>query len=204
MPIRMQLLVSLLLATLSTCCASSVRHADEAFETGAYREAAVAYESQLKIEPAAKNRDHMLFQLALSYAAAEEPFRNLDTTRELLQELVLHYPASPYRPQALVILQLGEDVARQRNASVERTAMTEMITRDALHLFEELEMLREERQEQETRLGELATETETLRRDLDRLRQEVASRDAEIERLEQKLEELKRIDTQEIAGRLDP
>lgn len=203
MPTCRWTLVSLLLAFSLTGCASSLRQADQAFETGAYLEAAAAYESHLHDEPAAKHRDHVLFRLALAYAVAEEPFRNPDSARALLQELVLRHPTSPYRAQALLILHLGEDAERQRDASAERKATTEKVTRDALRLFEELELLREERQTQEAQLGEQAKEAERLRRALDRLRRAVASRDAEIARLAHKLEELKRIDAQKIAGRID-
>lgn len=87
--------------------------ADAAFNDSNYAEAAKGYDKYLQAEPAGDHREEALFRSALSLALATNP--NPDWTRitAVLKELLDHYPNSPFRATALVILSMESDAQKR-------------------------------------------------------------------------------------------
>ena len=138
---------------------------------GDYARAADAYETYLRQDAPTGNQDRALFRLALIYAVAKSPIRDLPKALNLLEELVNRFPDSSFKPQAEFVL----DIER------------------------ELETLRSNVSNRDERIRELSQEASRvldLEGELEKLRSDVSRRDERIRELSQELESLKRIDMQ--------
>jgi hypothetical protein len=91
--------------------------ANAAFNSGNYSEAARRYDRYLQSPNNTERRDEALFRLALSLALPATPTANspVDWPRvtTLLRDLLDHYPDSPYRAPATVILSLEADTQKR-------------------------------------------------------------------------------------------
>lgn len=142
--------------------------AETSFEAGDYAAALAAYETYLRQNPAAPNRDRALFRIGLGLALASAPLSDLSRSMESLKRLVNDFPLSQYRPQAELILKLEEELSRNQTQI----------------------------SESESQLQGLTGDRERLQKETEKLRAEVSQRDARIKQLRNELEQLKKIDFQ--------
>lgn len=86
--------------------------ADGYFESGDYPNAIKSFNHYLQGQAGAPDADRALFRLALAYGVADGATQDLPKGMQLLQQLVKQYPASPFKPPAILLLRLQDDVTR--------------------------------------------------------------------------------------------
>ena len=91
--------------------------ADHAFSAGSYDEAARAYESYLKLDPAGTRRDEALFRLGLAYSL--RPAMDWQRASTAFRQIVEVFPNSPFKPPASLILSLHSELD-QVNANAQQ------------------------------------------------------------------------------------
>lgn len=162
--------------------------ADRLFEERQYEAAAATYQEWLDENGAEPGIDHVLFRQAVAYLSVSTGGKGTRTAVTLLRRLVSEFPASSYRPAAVVILGWRAQNYRLRAQLGELDQLRTQI--------EELEQLR-------AQIGELE-QLRTQLEDLDRLRQQLGgkldrlrSQFEEFDEIRLQLEELKRIDLSE-------
>jgi hypothetical protein len=162
------LLVSLALVALGAAgCASVKSVADREFEAGNYAAAAAAYEEALRSEPAARRDPALRLRLGLAYAM---PGSAHDPARavEILRSMPALFPKSGAAAQAVLVVPLLEEERR----------LADELAAARLQLAA-LEGALQERDEQ-----------------AQRLRTTLADTQAQLHRVREELEQLKRIDLQ--------
>lgn len=127
--LAIRMLVSAILAVLllfAGSCAKKIRTpappppldyfqlAEKYFDSADYANAVRAYNTYLQRDPAAGNRDYVLFRLALAYAFPESQVRNMPRAIQLLQQVV-RLPESRYKAQARLLLRLQEGVDKLKS-----------------------------------------------------------------------------------------
>jgi hypothetical protein len=100
--------------------AAALEQADRSFSSGAYDEAARAYENYLKLVPGCAC-DQELFRLGLSYALRRSPNPDWQRTTVVLKQLVRDYPNSSFTPLASLILDLRTKLNRLAADTAENT-----------------------------------------------------------------------------------
>lgn len=113
------------------------------FEAGDYPNAAQAYETYLRNNHLAANRDRVLFRLALAYALPGSPVRDLPRAMQLLQQLVDMSPQSPFKPQGEFLLRIHQEVDRLRADVTKRDERIKELNRELEKLNRELEKLKQ-------------------------------------------------------------
>ncbi len=182
-----------LAAVLAVACASpSLRQADTYFSSRSYRQAIRAYETYLHTQPQAKEIDRVLFHLALAHTLAEPARPSVQTAEKLFERLVKDFPASPYSPQARLILDLQSHLETLRQDLATRAEFLVHLLADAEEAQESLRRLAGEKDGEIDRLDAQLT---ALRQKLEHRTAEIATREEKIARLERELRALKRIDT---------
>jgi hypothetical protein len=88
--------------------------AEGSYGAGDYAGATQAYETYLKENPSAEDRDKALFRLAMSYALSGNDPENFRKAQNLLRALFIQFPRSQYKPEAQYILSLQADIDRMR------------------------------------------------------------------------------------------
>ncbi len=88
--------------------------AEKHFKAGEYLGAAQAYEDYLKANPQVRDRDRILFRLAISYALAGGEPDNFRKAQNLLRTLFTQFPDSQYKAEIQYILSLQTDIDRLR------------------------------------------------------------------------------------------
>ena len=164
---------------------------------GNYAEAVKAYETHIRNQPAAENQDLALLRLALVYAVAPDPLRDLERSAATLHRLVSSFPQSSWRPQAEFMLELQTKLNKLQSEVAEkddhiRRLRTEAET--AQKLDEEVRRAQNaEEQEQLVRMRAEAKERENRIRSLTT---EIGEMQERLQRLEKELDALKKIDRQ--------
>ncbi len=99
---------------------SNLELGDMNFQLGNYQLAMREYSAALKNNPNAKNRDRILYQLALSRALSGDSNRDWRLAEITLRRLVAEFPKSAYKDQAELILGLQAQIERLRTDVKER------------------------------------------------------------------------------------
>jgi hypothetical protein len=162
-------------AVMTTVCTTVRRGADEDWRAGRWAEAAAAYEAALDGWGLMQDRDRVLYRLGLAYAAPSSPVCDTAKARSRLGELVTRHPHSEFREPAEVVLQLLDalDVAESVRATLRRDS-------DTLKL------------QATTALADAKVKEAAVAR----LRVALAETQAELAKVREALEQLKRIDLQ--------
>lgn len=90
------------------------------FESGDYANAIKSFNTYLQGRPTAPDADRALFRLAMAYGVAEGSAQDLPKGMQLLQQLVHQYPASPFKPPAMLLLRLQDDVTKLKADVIKR------------------------------------------------------------------------------------
>jgi outer membrane protein assembly factor BamD (BamD/ComL family) len=175
------------------------------FRTGNYAEAATAYETHLRNQPSAENQDLTLLRLALVYALAPDPMRDLERSEATLHRLVSSFPQSSWRPQAEFMLELQVKLNKLQSEVTEKDDLIRRLRTEAetaQKLDEEARNTQKaEEQEQMLRMKAEAKEREHRIRSLTA---EIVDMQERLQRLEKELDALKKIDRQRRHSRPQP
>lgn len=145
---------------------------EKSFDSGDYAAALSAYESYLRQNPAASNQDRVLFRIGVALALPESKVYNPQQSIDTLKRLASSFPRSQYRTQAELILKLVEELSKSQAEFAAR----------------------------ETQLQTMTADTGRLKQEVEKLRKELADRDAKMKRLRKELDELKKVDLQKKPG----
>jgi len=85
------------------------------FDTGDYPSAIKSFNTYLKDRAGAPDADRALFRLAMAYGVAEAPAQDLPKGMQLLQQLVKQYPSSPFKPPAMLLIRLQDEVTKLKD-----------------------------------------------------------------------------------------
>jgi len=113
------------------------------FESGDYPNAIKSFNTYLQDRAGAPDADRALFRLALAYGVAEGPAQDLPKGMQLFQQLVKQYPASPFKPPAVLLLRLQDDVTKLKADLTRRDADVTKRDEKVKELAKELEKLKE-------------------------------------------------------------
>ena len=178
---------------------------EKQFRIGNYAEAEKAYNTHLRNQPAAENQDLTLIRLAIVYAVAPDPVRNPERSAASLNRLVSSFPQSTWRPQAELMLELHAKVSKLQSEVVEKDDTIRRLSIEAeaaqkldaeahrtrrIKGQEQLERMKAEIKERETRIRNLTTE--------------IGEMQERLQRLDRELDALKRIDRQRRFSRPAP
>jgi tetratricopeptide (TPR) repeat protein len=94
--------------------APTLEVAEAFYGAGDYAGATQAYETYLKENPSAEDRDKALFRLAMSYALLGNSPESFRKAQNLLRTLFTQFPRSQYKPEAQYILSLQADIDRMK------------------------------------------------------------------------------------------
>lgn len=188
-------LALLLASSLAGGCSSVLRRGDRAFALGDCPQALSAYARVLSEGLPTRHLDRVLFQAGLCVAQPGTASFDRERTRQYLTRLVRAYPKSPWALPARLLLERGAQATRlERDLEGAR----QLLARS------ELEIAALERQLGATEPdGEAlkqaadpktAAELVSLRGKVSRLTQELAAKNADVERLTKALAALKEID----------
>ena len=164
---------------------------------GNYAEAVKAYETHIQNQPAAENQDLALLRLALVYAVAPDPMRDLERSATTLRRLVSSFPQSSWRPQAELMLELQTKLNKLQSEVAEkddhiRRLRTEAET--AQKLGEEVR--RAKNADEQEQMGRMKAEAKEQQQRIRSLTTEISEMQERLQRLDKELDALKKIDRQ--------
>jgi tetratricopeptide (TPR) repeat protein len=181
----------MLLTLLATACRKRVANAptpppapptpnflalgDAAYSARNYAVATEAYQSFLRANPDAPERDRAMFRMAMGYMAKESPLYDPNRGLESLGQLAGSLPSSPYVTEANLYLGLHDELIAQQETLAERSR--------------KIEELRGE-------LARINLEESQRAEDLQKMKTEIARREERIKEVSAELERLKAIDMQ--------
>ncbi|HQT93089.1 MAG: hypothetical protein B7Z68_02440 [Acidobacteria bacterium 21-70-11] len=178
MRLELRCLPALALALAS--CATVPSVADREFRSGDYAAAAAAYEEALRTDPKARDNPALGLRLGLSYARPGTPAHDPVRAAAVLRDLETRFPKTPEARQAALLLpQIDYEADLEGAAAVTAARIAEL--QQALA-----------RSQRETRALDAAVKTETEQ--VQRLKALLAEREAQLRRVRDELEQLKRID----------
>ena len=156
---------------------------EAAFTAGNYADAIQSYNTYLRTTPGGPYADGALFRTAMIYSLPESSERNPARATELLGDLILQYPNSPFKqPAELLLRQQAELQAKQSELQLQQL---------------EVERLLADLGSRESQIQSLTQELERLRQvEMEQMRAEVTRREDRIRQLSQELDRLKQIDLQ--------
>ncbi len=163
-------------------CASALRDADRAFDSGDYARAAVAYEAALAARPQAHLDERALFRLAVTHAMPDSPVYDPAKAETLLVDLSRLHPDGPYAERTRVILPFVRQARKMEDEVAEGAARITTLQGQIDALTGRVQGLQADLKDRD---GELA-----------RLRASLAETQEHLHRVEAELEALKRIDLQ--------
>jgi hypothetical protein len=142
-----------------------------------------SYTAYLRTTPDGPHADRVLFRMAMVYSIPESPERNPARATDLLGDLILQHPNSPFKqPAELLLRQQAELQVKQSELQQQQS---------------EVERLLADLGSRESQIQNLTQELERLRQvELEQMRAEVTRREDRIRQLTQELERLKQIDLQ--------
>ena len=161
-------------------CASVSGPADRAFEAGNYAGAAAAYEDILRRNPQARSDARLLLRLGLAYAMPGSAIHELAKALAVLKDVSRRFPATSAGAQATVLVpQVEQQIRLADEVAAARTRIAD--------LEGELARLREE-------AHTLDAAARAKDEQANRLRASLADAQAQLKRVRDELEQLKRID----------
>jgi tetratricopeptide (TPR) repeat protein len=170
------------LALAVASCATVPSVADRDYRSGDYAAAAAAYEEALRADPKAHDNPALCLRLGLSYARPGTSAHDPRRAAAVLRDLVTRFPKTREARQAVALIpQLDYEAALEAAA----TAASARI----LDLQDALTMLKAE-----ARTLDAAVKAGSEQ--VQRLRALLAEREAQLRRVRDELEQLKRIDLQ--------
>ena len=170
------------LVLILTGCASARGPGDRAFQAGDYPAAAAAYESALQDDPGARSDARLLFRLGLVYAEPDTPVYEPERAIEVLKDVATRFSSNPAAAEAARLIPHLEQEVRL-------AAAVASAERRIADLEGELARQREE-------AHALTAAAKANDDQLARLRGWLADAQAQLRRVREELEQLKRIDLQ--------
>jgi predicted RNase H-like nuclease (RuvC/YqgF family) len=174
---------------------------EQALVAGDYTAAVQAYERYLERNPEAKDRDYVMFRLAMSLAREGSPAHDPERAMQVLRELAAQYPESPWVIPAQMILEMKSQL-QQQDAEIARTEAR------IAQLSGELDAANRQEAEWRAQLQQLeqATTEESKQKEakLKKLRASLDETMQRIRKLTAELEALKKIDLQRRPSRPPP
>lgn len=176
------LVSALALVLVLAGCASLRGPGDRAFEAGDYPGAAAAYESALQRDPNARSDARLLLRLGLAYAEPESAVYEPQRALEVLRDVVTRFPKDRSAAQAALLLpHLEREVSLATALASERSRIADL-EGQLVRALEEAHTLDADVKAREEQLV--------------RLRASLADVQAQLRRVREELEQLKRIDLQ--------
>jgi len=170
------------LALALASCASVPSAADREFTSGNYAAAAAAYEEALRTDPGARGNPTLCLRLGLAYARPGTPAHDPKRAAAVLKDLAARFPKTQEARQAAVLLpQIDHEADLETAAAAAATTISE--------LQAALVRSQEEGRALEASVRGGADQIQHLRAAL-------AEREAQLRRVRDELEQLKRIDLQ--------
>lgn len=170
------------LALAVASCATVPSVADREFRAGDYAGAAAAYEEALRTDPRARDNPALALRLGLAYARPGTPAHDPKRAAVVLRDLETRFPKTQEAEQAAVLLpQVDHEAALEAAAALASAKILDL--EDALAMLQG-----------EVRTLDAAVKTGTEQ--IQRLRAMLADREAQLRRVRDELEQLKRIDLQ--------
>ncbi len=180
MRLELRCLPALALAVAS--CATVPSAADREYRSGDYAAAAAAYEEAMRADPKAHDNPALCLRLGLSYARPGTPAHDPTRAAAVLRDLVTRFPKTREATQAAALIpQLDHEAALEAAAAVASVKIQDL--EDALAMLQ----------------GEVRTLDAAVKagsEQVQRLRALLAEREAQLRRVRDELEQLKRIDLQ--------
>ncbi len=187
------------LIVLATACVP--RHADRLFLAQDYPSAIAAYEAYLVRRGEFSADDApILLRLALAYDRAEEPQRDLETSRYYLQLLSRQFPDT----QEGIAAQMLLDGARARVEASRLAVQIRQRDERLAALQRVLDLVAEEKRELSDEVAGREREQQDLEGRVRELTRQARVLSSEIAELEGELEALKQIDLESVAGEPPP
>ncbi len=173
-------LPALVLALAS--CATVPSVGDREFRSGDYAAAAAAYEEALRTDPKAHDNPALCFRLGLAYARPGTPAHDPKRAAAVLRDLVARFPKTEEARQAAILIpQVDYEAALEAAAVIASAKISDL--QDALTTLQG-----------EARTLDSAVKAGTEQ--IQRLRALLAEREAQLRRISDELDQLKRIDLQ--------
>jgi TolA-binding protein len=170
------------LALALASCATVPSVADREYRSGDYTAAAAAYEEALRTDPKARDNPALCLRLGLAYARPGTPAHDPKRAAAVLRDLVARFPRTEEARQAAALIpQVDDEAALEAAAAIASARISDL--EDALTMLQG-----------EVRTLEAAVKTGAEQ--IQRLRAMLAEREAQLRRVSDELEQLKRIDLQ--------
>ena len=170
------------LALAVASCATVPSVADRKFTAGDYAAAAAAYEEALRTDPRARENPGLCLRLGLAYARPGTPAHDPARAAAVLRDLETRFPRTREAEQAAALIpQLDHEAALEAAAAIASAKIQDL--EDGLAMLQG-----------EARTLDAAVKADTEQ--IQRLRAMLAEREAQLRRLRDELEQLKRIDLQ--------
>ena len=162
-------------------CASVPSVADRAFAAGDYPGAAAAYEEALRTDPRARRDDRLCLHLGIAYAAPGTPAHDPARAVAVFKDVAARFPGKAAAQAALLIPQLEQETRLVADLATATARVGALET--------ELARMREENRG-------LEASAKASGEQLGRARAALTEREAQLRRVRDELEQLKRIDLQ--------
>ncbi len=180
---RLLAAVAILAAAWLAGCATAPAPGDRLFESGDLTGARDAYLAQLEEQGSGRSAERALFRLGLIYLHPESPLFDPEEGETVLERLSAAEPTSAYARQASLLLGVQAEVNTLRAAVAEQAELRQELE-SALSEARDSATLQEVRfQAREKNLSNLSTALARLKKEIERLTEEVAAREDELERL---------------------
>lgn len=175
------------------------------FRSGNYAEAATAYETHLRNQPAAENQDLALLRLALVYAVAPDPMRDPKRSEDTLHRLVSTFPQSSWRPQAEFMLELQVKLNKLQSDVAEKDDLIRRLRTEVetAHKLDQ-ELRKAQNAEEQEQIGRMKVEAKERENRIRSLTAEIGEMQERLQRLDKELDALKKIDRQRRHSRPQP
>jgi outer membrane protein assembly factor BamD (BamD/ComL family) len=166
---------------------------EQAFKSGDYSGAVQAFERYLERNPEAEDRDYVMFRLAMSLALEGSPAYDPQRSTQVLKELSVQHPESPWVVPAQMILDLKSQLQQQDAVIAQTEARTAQLSAElAAANRQEAEWRAQLQQLEQTTTQESKQKEMKLRQ----LRASLEETTQRIRKLTAELEALKKIDLQ--------
>ncbi|MBI2819901.1 MAG: outer membrane protein assembly factor BamD [Acidobacteria bacterium] len=140
---------------------------DQFYDVGDYPAAIAAYSSYLRETPGDAQIDRVLFRLGMAYALPKNPAHDPAQAIAYLNQLTNQFPASPWRPQAELLVGLEQQIQQLRLDIEQRESQIAGLTSKMEQLNSqrvgELERLQDDLTGRENRIRQLSDELEKLK-----------------------------------------
>ena len=163
-------------------CASVPSVADRAFAAGDYPGAAAAYEEALRTDPRARRDAQLCLHLGIAYAAPGSPARDPERAVAVLKDVAARFPGKAAGAQATLLIPQLEQETRLVADLAAATARVGALETEVARMREENRGLEAAAKASGEQLG--------------RVRAALAEKEAQLRRVRDELEQLKRIDLQ--------